>query len=339
MKNGFILLVVFVICCFAACQTNKESVTEFGFYHWQTELELSEIEKNTLNSLDAKQLYVKYFDIDWKDNQPVPLAMLRVSNWDLEDLGIVPCVFITNRTMANIAPADIPALAKNIHIKITEIGYSFPEKAIREIQIDCDWSQQTRANYFQLLEELKQYYPTDFIISATIRLHQIKYFDKTGVPPVDRGMLMYYNVGDVDDLETENSILDIEIAQNYLYNFDEYPLDLDVALPIFAWSIVFRDAKLVKIIHNLRAVDLMNDERFKSISNTRFEVQKSTYLDGYYLYKGDVIRTETIDLETLQKASVLLKEKLPKADRSIVFYHLDSLTVEQYKVEDLKNVW
>ncbi len=32
-------------------------------------------------------------------------------------------------------------------------------------------------------------------LSSTIRLHQIKYRERTGVPPVERGMLMFYNMG------------------------------------------------------------------------------------------------------------------------------------------------
>lgn len=339
MKNLLLFFLVGIIGCFTACQTKEKAVTEFGFYHWQTEFQLSEIEKNTLRHLPAKKLYVKFFDIDWQNDQPIPLAMLRVLDQGMDSLKVVPCVFITNRTMANIDAKDIPALAKNIHIKITEIGYSFPKNSIQEIQIDCDWTPQTRANYFQFLEALKQYYPTDFILSATIRLHQVKYFNQTGVPPVDRGMLMYYNMGDLDDLATENSILDVDIAKSYLYNFDEYPLHLDVALPIFAWGVVFRDAKLVKLIHNLKAVDLTKDERFKSISETRFEVLRSTYLDGYYLYKGDQIRTEAIEISHLQAANLLLKAKLSTADRTVVFYHLDSLTVQQYEMEDLENIW
>ena len=45
-------------------------------------------------------------------------------------------------------------------------------------------------------------------MSATIRLHQVKYRADTGVPPVDRGMLMAYNLLPPDQAGERSSILD-----------------------------------------------------------------------------------------------------------------------------------
>ena len=66
----------------------------------------------------------------------------------------------------------------------------------KEIQLDCDWNSSTQKKYFNLIEEMKLY-PTweNIVWSATIRLHQLKYPKQTGVPPVNKGVLMFYNMG------------------------------------------------------------------------------------------------------------------------------------------------
>ena len=215
-----------------------------------------------------------------------------------------------------------------------------------EIQIDCDWSGTTKEKYFKLLSFLRKKIASKKIkLSSTIRLHQIKFFKKTGVPPVDRGMLMFYNVGEVADISTQNSILDLEIAKQYLENFDNYPLQLDLALPIFSWGVLFRDGKMIKLISGLREAELSDSTRFVNSSASRilnfgstFEVKKSTYLDGRYLYEGDQIRLESVRLEVLEETAQLLKEHLFNEDLTISFYHLDTTTIKHFQYEKLQDI-
>ena len=66
--------------------------------------------------------------------------------------------------------------------------------AWKEMQVDCDWTQGSRAAYFALLRALRdRLHAQGRRLSATIRLHQVKCSADTGVP-VDRGMLMAYNL-------------------------------------------------------------------------------------------------------------------------------------------------
>ncbi len=63
----------------------------------------------------------------------------------------------------------------------------------REIQIDCDWTERTRNAYFQLLTALKREpFLQGKILSATIRLHQVKYVQRSGIPPADRGRVCFF---------------------------------------------------------------------------------------------------------------------------------------------------
>lgn len=115
----------------------------------------------------------------------------------------------------------------------------------------------TKNNYFLLLKELKNNLNKN--ISSTIRLHQIKYFNKTGVPPVDYGVLMYYNMSSLGDFNTKNYILDNNEAKKYHYNFENYPLKLKLALPLYSQAVQFRDKKAINLFENVEQIDF-NEE-------------------------------------------------------------------------------
>jgi len=324
-----------ILLTLAAC-SQKSPETQLGFYHWQTEVDLTAAEQSYLRQAD--KLYVKFFDVDWNGGlqMTVPQAQVQWSSELPDSLDIIPTVFITNRTLSNTNDEALPDLAEKIATKIQELG---AKNSFVEVQFDCDWTASTKGKYFELLRLLREHFEAVVQFSATIRLHQIQYADRTGVPPVERGMLMFYNMGDLESWDAENSILDVEIGRSYLAELDNYPLPLDVALPIFHWGVVFRDNRLLQLNNNLQATDLADTSRFVRLSPQRFQAKKSTYLDGTYLYTGDRIRLEGTSSQQLQAAAHLLAERLRLEDRTVVFYHLDTATIKNFSYATLDSIY
>ncbi|MEM6321692.1 MAG: hypothetical protein AAF960_28795 [Bacteroidota bacterium] len=323
----------------AGCQSEPLKISP-AFYHWQTNFDLAAKERATLKQLKVQTIYPKCFDVDWDFKQDKPVALASI-NWTASpnpDIQIVPTVFITNRTLVQITPNELPKLAQKIVDKLAEqtkvVGAN-----IAEYQFDCDWNKTTQLKYFSLLRLIQERVKEKSIyFSATIRLHQIKYVEKTGVPPVRRGMLMYYNMGKVQDFTTENSILDNDTGRQYLDRLNEYPLPLDVALPLFQWGVLFRNDHMIKLINQLTAADLADRQRFDKIAKNRWRVVKSTYLNGYYLYENDLIRIEKVEKKNLLKAATLLQKRLKKESRNIVFYHLDEAVLQPFDTNFLREV-
>ena len=307
-----------------------------AFYHWQTELQLDSVETAYLGHLQARRLYVKFFDLDWDAarQEAVPHAVLQAGGWP-EGLDIVPTIFITNRTFQELPPANIGPLAEQVLVKVRELmpaGANWPE-----IQLDCDWSGTTKSAYFSFLEQIRAKLPAEVDLSATIRLHQYRYPEQTGVPPVDRGMLMFYNMGEVRSWEEPNSILNLKAARPYL-EVDSYELPLDLALPLFRWGVLFRDRKMIKLINGLEAGDLRDTTFYRPLGEQRFELVKSTYLQGYYLYQGDEIRLEMIKPDELPAAARLLRSIKARQARYVAFYYLDRPVLESYTYAELEEV-
>ena len=344
-RPGFFPTITALFCCsslllISSC-TSSEKEVDLAFYHWQTQLQLPDQEKNYLDSLSVHQLYVKFFDVDWDEaeGQAVPLAPLQVNNLPPDSLAVIPAVFITNRTFSNLAGADIDSLAARIHRKIFQLAGQFAHRPIREIQMDCDWSGTTRESYFYLLRQLKQrLLPQDIQLSVTIRLHQARYRTQTGVPPADRGVLMCYNTGEATDWTTENSILSSRTVAPYLSGLETYPLPLDLALPIFAWGVLFREGRMIRLINDLREEALQDTSRFAPLGAHRFQVVRSTYLNGYYLYEGDRLRLESVQIDELRENAGLLSPRWPTDRFRLIFYHLDASTIRHYPAEELESI-
>ncbi|HNL38789.1 MAG TPA: hypothetical protein PKH43_06640 [Saprospiraceae bacterium] len=308
-----------LLCALSACGPDKPRA--FGppaFYYWQTVFRLSPGQQHRLDSLRCQRLYVKVLDlgISPENGQPVPLALLETADSSgLEGRVIIPCVFITNEVFQRTGTSLLPGLAEKV-VGVT--GTQAPE-----IQIDCDWTATTREPYFVFLREIKKRLPAACRLSATIRLHQYRFPRQTGVPPVDRGMLMLYNTGDIDDPKTRNSIFDPADARKYIEGASAgYPLPLDVALPDFSWALVFRQGEFWKILPDFDARQLRDTSYFQAAGTDRWEVRRGTFRGGLYLRPGDHLRYESITPALLDEAQKLAAQIDLADDATLAYFHL-----------------
>ncbi len=326
----------FLWLIFSACQSDQDTDLQRAFYHWKSTFDLASFEQVSAE-LGLQKLYVRAFDVDWDSTSknPVPLGQITNPANLPKELALIPCIFITNRTFKNLKEEDLDLLVERVWQKLQ---YIFPQmEKIQEIQFDCDWTQTTESIYFNFLQAFKQ--KSRISLSATIRLHQIRYADQTGIPPVDRGMLMFYNMGELQSWEEKNSILNIEKARPYLIGADRYSLPLDLALPIFSWGVIFREGKMIKLIHKIPEHELKDTSRFSPLEDLRFRVKKSTYLEGLYLYQDDLIRLEKIEADDLQEAIKLNSSLFKKKAFTLSLYHLDTTFIKQLSYDQIKVIF
>ncbi|AXE21210.1 hypothetical protein DR864_27455 [Runella rosea] len=320
----------------------KPKVVTRAFYYWKSTFQLTDYEKKALRRYDIQRLYVKFFDVDWdvSTRQAVPKAAIRFI--DNPPLEVIPTVFITNRTLEKLSWGGVDELSKKIAEKIQNLtplpflkqGESKqPISSRDEIQIDCDWSLATRAKYFRLLTQLKKNLPAGTRLSATIRLHQIKFYRTTGVPPVERGMLMYYNMDDWKNPKTENSILDLKVAGRYADYVSAYPLPLDLVLPVFGWAVVYRNGRFLRFANHLTHRQLQNSSFFKksTLPNAYTVLQNGTIF-GIPVRRGDLFRVEESTLENLKISTQTLAQEIQNRKVTFALYHLDSLNLTYYAV-------
>ncbi len=325
----------FLFCLLLLSCTQKPQPIQPAVYHWETQLALTQTETTHLDSLHCRFLYVKFLDIAREDGAIRPYALLEVlDSAGLAGRTIIPCVFITNNVFQDIPENQLDWLAQKTAQALTSVGGQFNPSRFSEIQFDCDWTPATRVAFFSFLKKMRSRLPEHTRLSATIRLHQYKFPDQTGVPPVDRGMLMLYNTGDIDDPEAENSIFQPADAQKYIHGAAAtFPLPLDLALPLFSWALVYRDGSLWKIIPEPAADafrDTARNAPFPAGQDSRFLARQAGYLGGQYLRAGDFLRVERMDAALLRQAAVLARKIDLAGDARLAFFHLDSAIVQRY---------
>ena len=334
----FFMAAILLSAAFVQCNNPVKKVNR-AFYHWKSSVRLSEHEIQVLDSLQVSTLYVKLFDVDWDDEnrRPIPAAKLSAKGKEaLSKYQVIPVVFITNECVQKIDSSQTKDLAEKIHELIKDICLLNQIDSITEIQIDCDWTASTREKYFSILQNIKRL-NIETTLSTTIRLHQVKFIAKSGVPPVDKGLLMCYNMGNLKNPATKNSIIETEELKKYIRNLSTYPLNLDMALPLFEWKVLFRNNAYRGLIERLPDERLTSS--FTSQQSNRTIILKDTLLEGYDLKKGDVLRNEKSDLEEILTVAGKINKQLKNSQVNVSLYHLDSVTLSKYTTHELESIY
>lgn len=323
---------IFILLLLTACTPKRHS----AFYFWKTNFSIDQLSQKYLDSLHVKSLYVRFFDVDIEGDEPMPVAHIIIHE-QAKNQEIVPVVFITNRTFIKLDKTKIERLAQNI---VQEIDYLYPKisvKKIQEIQFDCDWTMMTKSKYFYFLNlcKLKK---LKIQFSTTIRLHQVKDYKQTGIPPVNKGVLMYYASSNPLDFTEQNSILENATADNYLNNLQDYPLKLDVAFPIYSWAILDDGYGNKKLLDGIRLEDLKDTSVFVQQKQNFFTVKKDTYWKGVYLYKDYQLKVEEVSFDQLQKASLNFNKKCTNRELNTIFFQLDSSNLMHYSIQQLSTL-
>ena len=352
--------------------TDSGVPTGCNFYYWKTKLEFTHADKALADSLGMKRLYLRFFDVDWSPTleMPVPVGEMgfeenftgNPSRNDLQiaDFQLVPTVYIVNRVFEKKSNMD--SLAARVTRRVMDKsqslsywsvpwGYDFYnaelpdgnrwermdslEKAflgrIDELQIDCDWTPSTRERYFQFLKAMKKANPGR-TISCTVRLHQFRDREQTGVPPVERGTLMCYNMAAPKDIGVNDAIFDPALVNGYLKSND-YPFALEAALPLFSWGALFHENQFKGLAAGLSEAAVKGNPLFSPVSEGRYRFTQDTVFANIYMREGDIVRLDEPSREEVIGLAKRLAEI--KAVKNISFFDWNPSKIRAYHVDEI----
>lgn len=283
-----ILTVSTFIICILALMTNCgcSSGTSCGsdsnsIYYWRTTFTLNDTEHDFLKKHAVSKIYVRFFDVDYhwelgKGGIVTPGGTIRFVDTIPDGLEIIPTIYITTSAIEKIQLKEelfAEKIYKRINAMCRQNGISF-----KEIQLDCDWTKGTRKPFFNLCKEMRLCMDSTQSLSSTIRLHQLT----QPHPPVDKGVLMVYNTGNLMDLTTENSIFSRRDIQPYLRDnrLANYKLPLDVAYPTYGWSVVYHPGKDKYTFDRLmKRTDFSSFPALKIIDKNTYEATEEVNFD------------------------------------------------------------
>lgn len=322
-----------------SCRPEDRQVA-VSFYYWKTAYRADSMEHTYLNRLGAKRLYVRVMDVDNQGpgNAPIPVSPVVFSDPLPDSMLLVPVVFIVNNVLKDRTEEELDDLAERLYKfaegKVEQAGRS----GFDELQVDCDWTASTRDAYFYLLRKLRGLMPDGTSLSATLRLHQVRNMRSSGIPPADKVLLMCYNMGNLRRFDTRNSILDPDEMALYLKGYlGRYPLHVDVALPLFSWSVVFRGGQYAGISKRLDPELLSDTALFSRLAGTN-RYQLVVPMPEYGLRSGDIIRREEVHVQDVLQAAQFLSRELPRHDFNLIYYHLDRNLLTAFPYESLQEI-
>jgi hypothetical protein len=323
-----------VLLFFLLISCSKKNEPIISFYYWKTIFNLSPTEKKILKDNNVTKLYIRYFDVGLhpKTQKVIPITPIRFQQ-NMYDSDVVPVIFIQNKVMLK-SNLNIEDLAKKTVHLVQEIN-SKNRIVCQQIQIDCDWTLASKDNYLKFIELFKKLSKKK--LSATIRLHQVKYFKQTKIPNVDSGVLMYYNMGTIA-ADSLNSVYDRKLARKYLKSLKKYPLHLDFALPIYSWAVHIRNQKVIGLRSKLNISELKKDKNFEQQSAVFFKIKKSNYKNGIFYEENDVLKIEAVSSEDLKEMAEDLNDHSPQKPNEIIFYDLDEFNIKNYEKNIFKEV-
>lgn len=374
--KSIIFILLFAVLNGAGCENEHEVVRSFCY--WKTDLNFEKEDDSLMRELDVKHLYVRFFDVDWNPYAKEPLPVATIGNLNLNESNpeITPSIFITNEVVLQSNKKQLDSLAVRIAQRVNQIGVKMNEtkadvianaivypkdyykqkdykrlnydsiKALelaklkvdfKEILMDCDWSEKSKENYFYLLKQIKKGFPTTQI-AATIRLWQYKFASKAGIPPVDKGLLMCYNLTKPDDFKTKNSIgTSNELAQYITHS--EYKLKLDIALPLYSWAVVFRGNQFKGILSDYDQL-LKDSIKLKKSSESKYVLEDDVLVGQTYLRNGDEIRIEKISEDELDKMISIVKDKIKIDNQTkVTFFSFDKKYINDYGTQNISSYY
>lgn len=337
---ALILLSVAAISCSGGSDRQPvtgDPGTGNAVYYWKTTYRLSDWDKDFLKSNDIRRIYLRMFDVavdfNWNsgDEEVMPIATTKFEHerWHNPPVEIVPVVYITLDAIRKMGD-DTGRYADLIVTRVFAMGEYNNLGAIKEVQLDCDWTESTRDTYFELCKATGNLLKNRCCaLSSTIRLHQLR----QPCPPVDRGVLMLYNTGSFKNSNEDNSILSLEDVSPYLRNVS-YSLPLDFAYPAYNWGILFSDGQFRAILHN----PVLMDWEFEASGNIHTATCRTT-IEGHDIKEGDVIRTERSDFSEVMKVKQIVGKRFRSRQGRTILYHLDSLNLSKYSSDEIHSIF
>lgn len=339
-----------VVLSVTSCSEDKQCGKQVPYsgnavYYWRTTWQLSENEREFVKTNSVQRIYLRLFDVVNKYEEsdgselpgqlvPQPQATLHFNTpYDLS-CEVIPVVYIIDDCLKNDS-----LLAEKVVARVAQFCET-NDLLWNELQIDCDWRKSTRDAYFIFLTKVKRLLAErNCRLSATIRLHQFS----QPAPPVDYGVLMCYNTGDLTDKKTQNAILSTKEVRLYADKLKDYPLPLSAAYPVFTWKRLFRGNKFVAL---LRDTDVDDTEAFQNCGDGNYKVLRSfsavtpdRTVFGMQVFPGDTVRLDYVPADTVNLVKRLLEKNCAGLHKQVIIYSLNENDFSKYTQHEIESIY
>lgn len=330
LKVAAAFMAAAVFC--SSCSRSPKRADERGIYYWKTVFDMTDADRNFLKEHSINTLYLHLFDVDVESDYdgtegPVPIATMRFKSAMPDSVEIIPAVYITQSA---ISCGDKFATQLYERVKAMSVAGEFED--FRELQLDCDWTETSRDDYFALCSEVAGLLHADGrTLSSTVRLHQLK----DDAPPVDRGVLMLYNTGSIYDVDEANSIVSLKNVIPYLRDNVDYGVPLSLAFSVYGWNRIFYDGEFRCLASKWEMTDTT---LYEKVGDNRYVARQSIEVNGTYLPEGSTVISESSPYGELCEVKALAEKRITSEIDGCILYHFDLKALDSYTDTQINNL-
>lgn len=345
--QNFVIGILICLTCSSCHNSSSNSQKTNSIYYWRTTFTLNDSERKFLREHDVTKIYMRFFDVDYSYSEGygsgvIPNATIQFVDSVPNNIDVVPTIYITTQAMDEIQTNE-EEYAEKIIKRVNAICKRNNIDFI-ELQLDCDWTKGTRKPFFDLCEAIKNQLDSTKILSSTIRLHQLT----QSPPPVDKGVLMVYNTGNLMEITTQNSIFSRKDIEPYLKDnrLRDYSLPLDVAYPTYGWSLVFHHSNddTYRFDRIMRRTDFSSYPQLNAIDKNIYEATANFNLsaDNEYwdwVYIRYLIKVERPTAKELIEVKKMIDRHLADKPHNNILYHLDETQLSNYTDNEISKIY
>lgn len=148
-------------------------------------------------------------------------------------------------------------------------------------------------------------------------------------------MLMFYNMGKFSSEVGDRAIFDADAAAKYLGRVDDYPLPLDLGLPIWSWTVHVRDGRVIDLLQSTDPDELATHDFLIPGGLDRYTATRTAFLHGTLLREGDVLKVERMGPRDTQAAADLVAPHLRNEPRSVALFDLSERNLQRHGKDTL----
>ena len=340
MRLRLTYILILLLTLSTGCRHAKKSIDnpKSAVYYWRTSFYVDDMERQFLRDHNVQKMYVRYFDVTLNSKGLLrPNATIRFRDSIPQGVEVIPTIFIVNECVKH----GIDTIAGLLVDRVLQMNETHDIAGVKELQIDCDWTASTQDTYFKFLQQVRQLLKEkDMKLSATIRLHQLS----MPAPPVDYGVLMMYNTGELKNSKQRNPILDKRDVEPYLKYLAGYTLPLCAAYPNFGWQLLFTGDKFRDILYS---ENLNDSSLYHKVGDNKYLVISSIDLPNYlssnstytYLNAGDTVLVVKPEASTIVQVHDALSHERPGINDQVIIYSLNNSSINNYTPSDYEKIY
>ncbi|MEI6311399.1 MAG: hypothetical protein WCP57_03965 [Bacteroidota bacterium] len=302
-------------------QTNNNNNSKnISFYIWNNQINISHDQKNYLDSLKTRCIYIKL--VEFKKDEIIRSKVINVYD---SCFSIIPVVRLDNYFLANTNYTNAEK-CEQLFQEVQQQINSFSKKKIITIQLDCDYQSSNLQAYQNIVSSLKNNYH----LKVQITLNVYRTADVLNIPKADEYFIMLYDFYNASKIDIHNFEF-LEKFKNHLHSF---PNKHQYVIPIFSRWVVYENGK-AQLEYQFKEDQIKNNSDIVYTGNGSYLVTKQLLIDNQLIKKGAIIVYQETTLDDLKKYTLFIKELSPQQSNQLVLFSFNNKIPVKFSVNTL----